>query len=277
MLTSGFLSGCKGRLFLSVQPSSAGHMATSSSGATVILPPFADEMNKTRHLLTSLMCQLATQGYDSFLLDNYGTGDSEGDLDLASIDIWRTDLQQLLQLIGQSSYQHVSFVAVRFGSLQLFDLLNQYPLPIALKHVVLWQPLFETTKFWQQFARIKLAETLGSDDKLTLTDLTKQLNAGNDIEIAGYPFNAVFYNSLMQLQSQFPKILNHQPVHWFNSTTTSSLAPALQQSVAVLSKKCQLNVVHLPCQPYWQAAELVQAPGLISQTVALFTGLHQHD
>src|SRR5690606_25567080 len=131
-------------------------------------------------------------GYDSFLLDNYGTGDSEGDLDLTTADIWRTDLQQLLQRIAQCGYQQLSFVAVRFGSLQLFDLLNHYPLPLRLQQLVLWQPWFDTAEFWQQFARIKLAQSLGSNDKLTLADLTQQLNVGIDIEIAGYPINATF-------------------------------------------------------------------------------------
>ena len=271
MLSSGFLAGCKGRLFLSLQHNSARKTAAACAGAVVILPPFADEMNKSRHLLANLMRQLAANGYDSFLLDNYGTGDSEGDLDLTTADIWRTDLQQLLQRIAQCGYQQLSFVAVRFGSLQLFDLLNHYPLPLRLQQLVLWQPWFDTAKFWQQFARIKLAQSLGSNDKLTLADLTQQLSAGADIEIAGYPINATFYTSLMQLQSQFPAVLTKTPVHWFNSTTTTTVASAVQQHAAALSQQCQLKLVHLPCQPYWQATELVQAPELISQTAALFS------
>ena len=217
------------------------------------------------------MRQLAARGYDSFLLDNYGTGDSEGDLDLTTADIWRTDLQQLLQRIAQCGYQQLSFVTVRFGSLQLFDLLNHYPLPLALQQLVLWQPWFDTAKFWQQFARIKLAQSLASNDKLTLADLTQQLNAGTNIEIAGYPINATFYTSMMQLQSQFPAVLKNKPVHWFNSTTSITVAPSLQQHITALSQQCQLKLVHLPCQPYWQATELVQAPELISQTAALFS------
>ena len=281
MLNSGFFSGSKGQLFLSVQHNSANQIASACAGAVVLLPPFADEMNKSRHLLTKLMRQLSANGYDSFLLDNYGTGDSEGDLDQTSVDIWRTDLQQFLQIVAQCGYQHVSFVAVRFGSLQLFDLLNQFSLPLALQQIVLWQPWFDTTKFWQQFARIKLAQSLGSNNKLTLTSLTQQLSAGVDLEIAGYPINATFYTSLMQLQSQFPAVLQHSPVHWFNSTTSTTVAPAVQHSISALSQQCLLNVVHLPCQPYWQAAELVQAPELISQTAALFamqdvSGQQQH-
>ena len=275
MLNSGFLTGCEGQLFLSVQLNNARQTAAACSGAVVILPPFADEMNKCRHLIANLMRQLAANAFDSFLLDNYGTGDSGGDLDLASVDIWRTDLQQLLQLIAQCGYQHVSFVTVRFGSLQLFDLLNHSPLPLPLQQVVLWQPWFDTARFWQQFARIKLAETLGSTNTLTQTDIAQQLNAGTAIEIAGYPINTTFYSSLMQLQSQFPAMLENRLVHWFNSTTSATVAPAVQQHIITLSQQCQLKVVHLPCQSYWQAAELVQAPKLINQTAALFTGQQQ--
>ena len=95
-LSTGFIQLQQRQLFLRAVQGS-----TDNRQAIFVIPPFAEEMNKSRHLVNAAMRQLATAGYSCFMLDNYGTGDSAGDLDQASIDIWRDDLYQLLLLLQQ--------------------------------------------------------------------------------------------------------------------------------------------------------------------------------
>ncbi len=271
-LNTGFIQLYNRRLLLRAQPDTA-----NTRQAVLILPPFAEEMNKTRHLLNNLMRQLSAQQYDCFLLDNYGTGDSEGDLDNATIDVWRADLLQLLQLITQAGYQYLSLVAVRFGVLQLFDLLNHHHLPLTVKQVVLWQPLFDTAKFWQQFARIKLAEAMAAGNKLSQKELEQQLDNGSNIEIAGYPISPAFYQSLLSMNTAIPAMLSGTPVSWFETSQLDNIALPVQKMREQLQQCCQLTFTQLKAEPYWQTAELANADELIAATIHALTCGGKHD
>jgi exosortase A-associated hydrolase 2 len=264
MIISGFMQGRSGRLLLVAREG-------KKQQATVILPPFAEEMNKCRHLISALMRQLEAKGHSSFLLDNYGCGDSEGDLDTATIPIWRDDLLQLLRILRDQGYQEVNFISVRFGTLLLFDLLNQVELPLQPVQIILWQPMFDTTKFWQQFIRIKIAETMAIGGKLSQKELEQQLNNGNTIEIAGYPISPAFYQSLLKMQTQLPKALNSLAVSWFETSQLDSIALPVQKMRDTLQYVCELQFYQLKADPYWQTNELADANELIKLTIQQLT------
>lgn len=264
-LQSGFISPGSGQLFLSVAN------ASNSTKAVVILPPFAEEMNKTRHLLSATMRGLAAAGQSCFMLDNYGTGDSEGDLDSASAVIWRDDLLALLKVLKAKGYQQLSFIAVRFGALQLFDLLNQPALPLPVTRLILWQPMFDSAKFWQQFARIKVAETMASGVKLSQAELEQQLLAGETVEIAGYPISQAFYQSLSELQSAIPPQLAQCQLSWFETSQLDTIALPVQKKLEQLQQVTAVNFVQLKAEPYWQTTELALADELIALTIEQFS------
>lgn len=238
--------------------------------AIVVLPPFAEEMNKTRHLLSATMRGLAAAGHSCFMLDNYGTGDSEGDLDSATTAIWRDDLLALLNLIKAAGYQQVNFIAVRFGAIQLFDLLHQNTLPLTADNIVLWQPMFDVAKFWQQFARIKVAEAMAGGVKLSQAELEQQLLAGETVEIAGYPISQAFYQSLFELQSTFPPQLAQCQLSWFETSQLDAIALPVQKKLEQLQHLTAVNFVQLKAEPYWQTAELARADELIALTLKQF-------
>lgn len=239
--------------------------------AVVVLPPFAEEMNKTRHLLSATMRGLAATGHSCFMLDNYGTGDSEGDLDSTSAVIWRDDLLALLNLLKAEGYQQLSFIAVRFGALQLFDLLNQPALPLPVTRLILWQPMFDSAKFWQQFARIKVAEAMATGVKLSQAELEQQLLAGETVEIAGYPLNQAFYQSLSELQSAVPAGLAQYQLSWFETSQLDAIALPVQKKLEQLQQVTAVNFVQLKAEPYWQTTELARADELIALTIEQFS------
>jgi exosortase A-associated hydrolase 2 len=261
----GFITLSRGKLFLHSQT------APVPLTATVILPPFAEEMNKTRHLLSATMRKLAAAGVSCFMLDHYGTGDSEGDLDSASAVIWREDLLALLNLLKAEGYQHVSFIAVRFGALQLFDLLNQPELPLPVTRLILWQPMFDSAKFWQQFARIKVAEAMATGVKLSQAELEQQLLAGETVEIAGYPLNQAFFQSLSELQSAVPTGLAQCQLSWFETSQLDAIALPVQKKLDQLQQVTSVNFVQLKAEPYWQTTELARADELIALTLQQFS------
>ncbi|MCS4307431.1 exosortase A-associated hydrolase 2 [Rheinheimera pacifica] len=271
-LSTGFIQLQQRQLFLRAVQGS-----TDNRHAILVIPPFAEEMNKCRHLINAAMRQLATAGYGCFMLDNYGTGDSEGDLDQASTDTWRDDLYQLLLLLQQQGYQSVSFIAVRFGVLQLFDLLNKHPLPLPVQQLVLWQPVFDVSKFWQQFVRLKVAEAMAVGNKTSQKELELQLTGGTNIEIAGYPISPLFYHSLLNINSNFPTQLNNVNLHWLETSQLDTIALPVQKMREQLQQHCQLNYTQLKTEPYWQTAELASAEQLITLTLQHLTEGSQHD
>lgn len=261
---SGFLPLSRGNVFLHTQ-------LAQTTSAAILLPPFAEEMNKTRHLLSTTMRELAATGHSCFMLDNYGTGDSEGDLDSASAVIWREDLLALLKVLKAEGYQQLSFIAVRFGALQLFDLLNQPALPLPVTRLILWQPMFDSAKFWQQFARIKVAEAMATGVKLSQAELEQQLLGGETVEIAGYPLNQAFYQSLSELQSAVPTGLAQYQLSWFETSQLDAIALPVQKKLEQLQQVTAVNFVQLKAEPYWQTTELARADELIALTIEQFS------
>lgn len=244
---------------------------TLSNKAVVIIPPFAEEINKTRHLLVNVLRLLAAAGLSGFMLDNYGTGDSEGDLDTATTTIWRADLQQLLANLAADGFEHVSFIAVRFGTLQLFDLLNQSDLALQPEQLILWQPMFDMAKFWQQFARIKVAEAMAAGTKISQQELEQQLDNGQSIEIAGYPISPAFYHSLAQMHTALPARLGEYTLSWLETSQLDTTALPVQKMLQQLQQRGEVNFVQLKAEPYWQSAELACADALIALTVQQLT------
>jgi len=268
-VNSGFYPFSSGQLFLHAK------LDIATKNAILILPPFAEEMNKTRHLINTVVQQLIAAGCNSFMLDNFGTGDSEGDLDQASVDIWRHDIQQFIELLQQQGYQRLSVIAIHFGAMQLFDLLNNNSLALPLQHIVLWQPIFEVKKFWQQFARIKVAEAMASGNKISQKDLEQQLLQGDTLEIAGYPISPAFYQSLLNIRAEIPAQLNGCQLSWFETSQIENIALPVQKMLQQLQQHSDVNFLQFKDEPYWQTTELASADKLIALTVQQLTGGEQ--
>lgn len=232
---------------------------------TLLLPPFAEEANKTRHLQSALLRQLNKQGHSVLLADHYGTGDSTGDLDSTTTSLWREDLLALLQLLQQQGIKRLNVVAIRFGALQLFDLMPYCPLPI--NRIVLWQPLFDAAKCWQQFARIKLAEAMAAGQKVTQAQLEQQLAAAEVVEIAGYPINNAFWQSLIAMQTALPETLKDSQLCWLETSALAQTALPVEKKLAQLRELTQVHYQQINAEPYWQTTELANADTLLAATV----------
>lgn len=260
-----FVTGHKGKYFLTQWPSKQ-----KNAPVLVILQPFAEEQNKVRHLYRKLAEPLQQQGWQILLPDHYGTGDSEGDLDTATTVIWRNDLQQLLASLANDGFKQVNFLAVRFGALQLFDLLNHSNLALKPQQLILWQPVFDIDKFWQQFVRIKVAEAMAVGAKISEKELQQLLANGQSIEIAGYPVSPDFYRSLAQMNSALPERLPEYSVSWFETSQLNTTALPVKNMLQQL-QQVDVNFVPIKDELYWQSTDLASADTLIALTLQQLT------
>lgn len=264
-----FLTLGQRRLFLlSCQPE------VFAATATVVLPAFAEEMNKTRHLLSACRDKVCSNGGSWFQLDPFGTGDSMGDLDETDVVQWRDDFIGLLNLLHQQGYQAVNFIAVRYGALQLFDLLAEpASLPLQLNKIVLWQPFTQAAPFLQQLFRLKVAEQMAVGEKTTQKELEQQLTAGAVLEIAGYPFTANFIDSVRQLRTldhsceSLQSLCGSSPaLLWLETSNLPNVGPATAKSLDALAAHFSVKFELLTDSPYWTSTELVANNQLIEQT-----------
>jgi exosortase A-associated hydrolase 1/exosortase A-associated hydrolase 2 len=164
----------------------------------LIVQPFAEESNRCRYMWPQLASQLGD--IDTFVLDGWGCGDSAGDFSEASIARWRTELLLFIQQLQQLGYRELRFLAVRFGALQLLDLLSFGPLPLPVSQVLLWQPQLQSHAFLTQWLRLKQANLNNNPATDSPKALRAQLAQGLAIDIAGYALTPTFYQELAQLQ-----------------------------------------------------------------------------
>lgn len=172
--------------------------AAPSGKALLVLQPFAEESNRCRFMWPQLASQLGD--IDTFVLDGWGCGDSAGDFSEASIRRWRTHLLLFIQQLQQLGYRELRFLAVRFGALQLLDLLSFGPLPLPVSQVLLWQPQLQSHAFLTQWLRLKQANLNSHPTTDSPKALRAQLEQGLTIDIAGYALTPAFYQELTQLQ-----------------------------------------------------------------------------
>lgn len=239
---------------------------------TLILPPFAEEMNKSRHLLQQLRQQL-DGSCDVLLLDPAGTGDSSGDLDTANTQDWTSDWLSIIAKLKSDGYQGFHVVALRFGALQLFEIL-QHELALPLQKIILWQPYLQTSTFLQQFFRLKIAEQMANGQKTSQKELDQQLANGTVVEVAGYPMTQNFVSSVQALQdiAALPAIYQQTPLLWLETSMMPNVSPVSEKGMALLSQHFAAEFQQLQGPAWWNASELVQTPELIARTVEFLTG-----
>lgn len=236
----------------------------------LILPPFAEESNRSRRLFSQLAQQLCEQGWNCYLPDFYGTGDSEGEFKDADLVLWEQDL---CQWILQQQFAHpLHFLACRFGALQLLSMWPALKVLVKTGKILLWQPQLDNQKFLQQLLRQHQASRLLQTEK-SATAL-QLLAEGCAVEIAGYTITPEFYQRLAQMLPNL-QLWQQQTVCWLELSTLPQLplpaTKAWQQIDAEPLHSCQ-QLLALP--PFWLQQEHLPAEALISQSLRFLTDHH---
>jgi len=227
--------------------------ASSGHTALLILPPFAEEMNCCRRLFAKLARQLAGFGIDSYLPDFTGTGDSAGQFSQISLQQWRADLLQFLPELQQ--YSQVQLLGCRFGAALLLDWLPTLQAQLSITEILLWQPLLQTERFWQQLQRQQL---LSSGAVTPSADM---------LDVAGYAVPLQLRAEMQTLQPQLPA--GSSAMLWLESSLTGEMS--------AVAKKQQLAVPALQLQtilaaPYWLSQEPTDTGDLLSASLTFLTG-----
>ena len=93
----------------------------------VCLQPFAEEANLSRRMIVAQARRLAARGYAVLVPDLYGTGDSAGEFEAASLARWREDVARAAALAVARTAAPLVLWGVRFGALLAADCAARLP------------------------------------------------------------------------------------------------------------------------------------------------------
>lgn len=270
-LQAFFLEGMAGPLFcIHHSPLTA---ARTRRGV-LVLPPFAEEMNKSRRMLTLAAQGLRGAGTDVLMVDLLGTGDSAGEFADATLEAWRSDVERAAGWLSERDVSHLDILAVRGGALLLEDL--KLPTGLARGRLVLWQPQINGKLLVSQFLRLRLAQGLGRVDRVTEApdSRTRLANAGR-IEVAGYEITTQLVRELEAVTEPLRDANSWERVFWLEvvADDVTDVSPASLRAVdAMRSGGATVDVRVVPGEPFWATPEIAVVPGLVTATIAALTG-----
>ncbi len=257
--------------------------ATAPRASLLYLPPFAEELNKSRRMAALGARALADAGCRVLQLDPLGCGDSSGDFADASWAQWLADAESAAQwLRGREGADALPLWVwgLRAGCLLAAELLPRLG---GACHALFWQPPGAGKPLLQQFLRLKMAAMLadaGGDGGAPARGVTEalraQLAAGETVELAGYRLAASVAQGLDAATLQAPPAAAGARLAWLEVTPREP-AELLPASAAPLQRwrdagwAVQAQAVGGPA--FWQAVEIEEAPALVQASVAAVCGM----
>ncbi len=270
-----YLSATNGKLFSLLRLPETG----SVKAIVVLVPPFAEEMNKSRHMFAQLSACFAESNMGTLLFDYYGTGESEGHFEEASLTSYTQDLQDVVDHVANSQLGQqvpIYLVCLRMGALVALSAWKKLE---NIRAVAFWNPVISGKILINQFFRLRLAANLTSNSgkKDSAQTIKEELSSTGLTEVAGYTLSQSLVDELEQSsldkyitdpEFTFPKVA------WFEASSPAK-DTLLPVSATAIEKLTQASIpVESFCvegSQFWSTQEISVAPLLIAKTVNWFS------
>lgn len=268
-LAPRFLDSTRGRILLTEW---IPERPAPGAPLVIVLPPFAEEMNRSRRALACHARTLATRGIGTAIFDLFGTGDSAGDFGDADWDTWRGDVRSVIGHFADQGRCQLAVLALRSGALLAGECFAAQS--TALRRAVLWAPLVDGKPLVRQMLRLHVAASMSAEGSgATTRDLERRLAAGESVEIAGYGLRPELVAALERASLRDLKAGRIPRIDWVEVVAVADqpASPASVRGVKELTAaglEVELRVVH--DQPFWSLPEITIAPRLDSLTADLF-------
>lgn len=267
-VTPLFLDGPAGKLF-GIYHSPAGN--GPARGSLVYVPPFAEEMNRSRRMAALQARALSALGMGVLLLDLFGTGDSAGDFRDARWPIWLGDIDAAAGWLETRGQSPVGLWGLRLGaSLAGAAAARQ---PGRFKRLLLWQPVSDGKSMLTQFLRIRVAAAMGAFSGEKTEDLRAQLAKGEPVEIAGYTLAPELAALIDGIRMDALRPAADVDVWWFEVAAQKSdrLLPGGQRVIEAWREAgVTASTMTIAGDPFWALQETTLAPDLLAATTNAF-------
>lgn len=240
--------------------------------ALLIAPPFGEEMNKSRRMVTELSARLLQSGTPTVIVDLYGTGDSEGEFSDASWSRWADDLAASARWAAACGFPVGALLGIRLGCLLALEAAPR--LGSQLGRIAFWQPVLSGHRFLDQFLRLGVVAALARGRTgASILDFRRQLDEGVQVEIAGYSITSRLSAAIDAAAMSVEALRVFSRVDWLE--IVQGEPPSLPESSQKLidsARTAGLPVFEqaLCGMPFWTATETVVEPGLLARTAECF-------
>jgi len=236
----------------------------------IYLPPFAEEMNRCRSIVATQARWFAQQGLACTVLDYYGSGESQGELENATLAIWHENMGHAIQSAKERSDTPIYLWGFRLGALLAVDYASRQP-DMAAK-LLLWQPVTSGKSFLTQMLRQRAASLMQTGQVAeTTAQMRTQLAVGDTIEVAGYRLGGVLSTAIDQLEMAEANVSSHD-IFWLEHCVDGSNNPG-SKSLRVIeqlrSGGAQVSTSVFTGDPIWQLNKRGICDDLIAKTRAL--------
>lgn len=255
-----YLEGPHGALF------AVRHSTVVPRRRLLLLPPFGEELNKCRALLTRTAAALVADGVETLLVDLHGTGDSAGEFGAASWTSWLDELEFALDALGNEV--PIGLFAVRSGALFVPELLARRPGRV--DRALFWQPVSSGNQFLKQLLRLRVMASKFAGVEESVAGLQQELARGAAVEIAGYEIAPALAAAISAVKLAAPALqgLARVDIVEFMSGADPTL-PVRQLVAAVGAAGGEAHAEVVDCEQFWASQELAQPAAAIASAVRL--------
>jgi exosortase A-associated hydrolase 2 len=247
-----------------------------ASGPTVlVVPPFAEEMNKSRRMIAEVGRRLEARGVGMLLVDLFGTGDSEGDFAQADWQRWQADVANAVQWSAAQGAPIRGMLAVRLGCILGSEVLAASGHRV--QRTVMWQPVVNGRRFLEQFLRLRVAASMmGGDSKETVAALRSRLKSGELLEVAGYELNGTLADQLDAADLQRFLGTHLGAVHWMEAVRSADAELSVPSNKAIEAARAagiETTAHTVPGEPFWSSTEIVCLDAMVARTAEILAGI----
>jgi exosortase A-associated hydrolase 2 len=243
--------------------------AATPRGALLFVPPFAEEMNKSRRMVALTASALADCGFVTLRVDLAGCGDSAGLFSQASWDGWLDDLAVGWGWLRARVPGTPWLWSLRAGALLSHGLLPRLD---AVPPLVLWQPVLSGKQHLTQFLRLRVAAdaftVTDASERATTQGLMKSLAAGDQVSVAGYPLPPSIALPLAASELVAPTIPTD--VLWFevDNGQSPAISPPTEARITQWQASGHRVVARAVGGPqFWTTQEIEDCPALLDATL----------
>ena len=239
----------------------------AARGGILYVHPFAEELNKSRHVAAAQARAFAAAGYSVLQIDLFGCGDSSGDFGEARWDIWHNDLHLACAWLAQRVNGPLTVWGLRLGALLALDFASNPPLPLA--RLLLWQPELDGRRVIDRFLRLRLAAgMLAGGGQEAPGHARAALAESEPVEVAGYLLAPALAHAIDDVSAS--ALQPAVPVYWLDyrgpEQAAAPLPPLARQW---RDQGAAVHVASFGDGPFWHSGELLACPQLLDATRAL--------
>ena len=247
--------------------------ASEPRKAVIFIPPFGEEMNRSKRMYILCARLLANNGCYSFCFDLSGTGDSEGAWGDFDYPDWLENLKDVIEYVQAKNFQKITFVSLRFGALIALDALSNVDVPI--EKCIFWDPVDNGEVYMRQLIRMKIAASMAEHSiKITTKDILEEFNSKGSVEIGGYQISNEIYKHVSQLKfvNTVDTAIEKTSIHWMQTGKTEGRAKKTFP-LSIKKEWAQQIAFHdVDDVRFWMQQETTIAPELLRQTQLLING-----